>query len=1006
MALKDRNTILLVPFNDEAGTRFYQPDTPGMTYPIKPSEMATDDNLAAPFLDNTYLSWLPASDDSAIFYTGIPAIAGKDFTLEFWIYDASGTATFEYVIFGQNRGVEGDSSQNFMEIFLDGSGNLKLRNNKRIPIEWSPDLETQTLVSIPESTWTHIRIIHKSNVYKIIINGVSADYTFAGVTWTETEWNDPQVWDLTLRTPFLVDHTTRSQIKSFASSTGAVAITGLKVSWGDLYSDGFANYPDPQNLWGTETADNRKRDNRYDISSDFPSDQSIFTASLDFNGAGFDDSSSEANALVETDITFSTDRISLDKSAVFNGTSSLIAIATNTEWDKLYKLTNQWTISCWVNFDTGTGLQTLFSHVGDSGNAFITCKVNRTSNTLNIVYRTNSTSVSLTGAYTFTDSKWYHIALVMHYDKTDTVGRLLCFIDGVLVDSVAVTATQTLTNSSFFILGKDGVGTDYFKGKMDNFRITNTMRYWQDFYVSNYSQNTRRVYNFPVELTTHPVSLHDPNFPQNIPDFTQGLNSVYIAGIQPNLRVREGEFKTLGLKPPLAPTLVEKSAPTDLTGDYDYVITLLDDDGNESGSSLHTSITGLTEDGVEVRINLDPLTSEQGVFTKIRIYRKNITDGETEYFLVEEVKAMPDDVPASNSFTYLDETLDEDVSTIIIAPDRGTGPPPTVNFIEFVPETGSIFYAAPEGEPTKVWFSDVNQAERVGANSFFFVGNDDSDWITGMKVLGGQLVVLKERSTYVVLGAGLNLSVEQRSGQIGCVSHESIISVGDFLFYAGDEGIYGFDGRTAYNISVDIDEIFNDMPDERKPYIKGSYDSENGYLLFAMSRVSTTDNDTILCFNYRDWFKDTERMERWTVWTIPGSDLTEGVMGTGRNPRVYIADTNSDILKVEGTDDAGAAIPFNVTFGERNMMRPGMEQHINDLSFLIRTTQTESLKLGYNYLGTDYLTTISYTTDINKALIGCDRRTHFLPVRFKSDGVTSEVSLYGVLVRGSQIGFR
>ena len=125
------------------------------------------------------------------------------------------------------------------------------------------------------------------------------------------------------------------------------------------------------------------------------------------------------------------------------------------------------------------------------------------------------------------------------------------------------------------------------------------------------------------------------------------------------------------------------------------------------------------------------------------------------------------------------------------------------------------------------------------------INDGDPDGITSiMPSFFGSMYVTKRYSTYRVrpltLDSGVQWVFDKISDNIGCVSHNGVISAGGTMFFPSDEGIHYFESSDKIS-EIDTDLLSRDIQNEwredvnfrRSKYIWGHYDRELQSLLFS-----------------------------------------------------------------------------------------------------------------------------------------------------------------------------
>jgi hypothetical protein len=514
-----------------------------------------------------------------------------------------------------------------------------------------------------------------------------------------------------------------------------------------------------------------------------------------------------------------------------------------------------------------------------------------------------------------------------------------------------------------------------------------------DHYLRTWTGNTERLELFGTAKVPQP-SILGGAFPNNIPDFENARNQCWIAGIKPMRKVNDEEVIDIGMDGPTAVNFTAGSAGAN----YSYVITYLDSQGNESPPSPESSVRTNTTNTISIAALTPP---SQAAFW--RVYRRNVSAGQALFYLVSDDIAL-----ATTTFADSPSSV---VSVSIVAPPFGTIAPYDANYIAY--GKGRMYFGDVEIDstrhPTRVYYSVINQLEQMNSGDWFYVGDEDSEFITGLVFFRGNLVIFKESSTYIALGdpgePGFQI-VDVDKG-IGCVAHQTIKIVDGWLIWLSDEGMYRWNGGgTPELVSENIEPFFEDMPDARKPYASAGVHEELGLYLLSISLTSTTENDTILCYNYRDSFID--GVHRWTRWPVATSSLTEGFVGTGRNQRAFFADTGGKIGLFERGLDLRAGVDFEWQTGRFNPLTPNSTMRIHYITAKIEINGDAPRFLQFGFEPDEYgqiLTTFEDPTTRNLKVHSAARCEH-ISLIMKGLDVRERIRIYGFNIDGSPIGRR
>lgn len=127
--------------------------------------------------------------------------------------------------------------------------------------------------------------------------------------------------------------------------------------------------------------------------------------------------------------------------------------------------------------------------------------------------------------------------------------------------------------------------------------------------------------------------------------------------------------------------------------------------------------------------------------------------------------------------------------------------------------------------------------------------------VRGLKRLGQYAVAYKEQSMYLGVNNGPPTlwGFTLISGEIGAVSHESIVSIETAHFFISRTDIFMFDGARPVPVGDGVREwFFNDLNSDYAFKIRGIHDKNNTQILwYYPSTQSTGSLDSCLILNYR-----------------------------------------------------------------------------------------------------------------------------------------------------------
>lgn len=123
-----------------------------------------------------------------------------------------------------------------------------------------------------------------------------------------------------------------------------------------------------------------------------------------------------------------------------------------------------------------------------------------------------------------------------------------------------------------------------------------------------------------------------------------------------------------------------------------------------------------------------------------------------------------------------------------------------------------LFMAGFSTMPSVVWWSDIGEPEGVDPTFFNEFRTNDGDVVTGLKSYNGALVVTKERSFHLLTGTDpTNFTVTQLSDQYGCISHRSMVTYNNILWFLDPKGICEYNGANIGIVSTKVEPIFASM---------------------------------------------------------------------------------------------------------------------------------------------------------------------------------------------------
>jgi hypothetical protein len=184
-------------------------------------------------------------------------------------------------------------------------------------------------------------------------------------------------------------------------------------------------------------------------------------------------------------------------------------------------------------------------------------------------------------------------------------------------------------------------------------------------------------------------------------------------------------------------------------------------------------------------------------------------------------------------------------------------PPPVCKYVTTVNGITYYGYVVQDGETLKNRVRQSAQDDPDSCPKSNYI--DLLDEVTGISSFNDNPIfftknhVYRINGTYSETGQG-QVSYEDITKTIGCVSHNSIVQTRDGVFWAGNDGFYWTDGFQFKKISDSINERYKTIvgTPARASKIYGTYDTKDNRVYWAVSLDSAhTDNDSYIVLDLR-----------------------------------------------------------------------------------------------------------------------------------------------------------
>jgi hypothetical protein len=243
--------------------------------------------------------------------------------------------------------------------------------------------------------------------------------------------------------------------------------------------------------------------------------------------------------------------------------------------------------------------------------------------------------------------------------------------------------------------------------------------------------------------------------------------------------------------------------------------------------------------------------------------------------------------------------------------------------------------------PARVWFSNLGDPGTwtVGTD-YFDVNTSDGQDITGISYLEDYLVLFKERSIWVMTGgfptewkiSSSNNNLTNVFQGIGCVSHKSIVQVGNDLWFMSRDGIrslrrnqYGETpemGLVSGWIQTTIDGLNQTQLNKASAIL---YDKR---VYFSFPSGSSTYPNLVMVADTTINTGDPTNPHPWVAYTGWAPNCWV-VYAPSVLPQLYFGDASGNGLVYQaetGTNDNSAAIDFDYQSGMIDLRAPDMRK--------------------------------------------------------------------------------
>lgn len=381
-------------------------------------------------------------------------------------------------------------------------------------------------------------------------------------------------------------------------------------------------------------------------------------------------------------------------------------------------------------------------------------------------------------------------------------------------------------------------------------------------------------------------------------------------------------------------------------------------------------------------------------------YIKNKTNGEQYWYQIVSASGYYSSETVSRTTGTIDPTLRQSTRFTDISITN----PPVCNIC--FKHVDRMFYGCVDKRLNRVYYSEINDPERVGSLSYFDVGDQDEP-ITGGTSFGGIAVIFKEHSLYILSGYSPDtFEVRVQDKSIGCIAHQTIKIADNKVLWAAQDGIYSYDGSTIRKLSDRINDYFIDGPIATRPLMSAALDDVNDlYLVTFNKETALTPVDSNESINYEIPFADIlvyhYRSEKdiWTSWAGLFCAINEGIdQITKQNQVFFTAKLDNLIIERGGnfgrfdplrTQDINAKVdgfidsewlgqPVTMDFGQ--VMRPYYLHAYFEPDLI---TEGQDVELGYKRQGIETISNFTLEDDTVRLRKKINTRGKFIQPLFR-----------------------
>lgn len=451
--------------------------------------------------------------------------------------------------------------------------------------------------------------------------------------------------------------------------------------------------------------------------------------------------------------------------------------------------------------------------------------------------------------------------------------------------------------------------------------------------------------------------------------------------------------------------------------------------GLESSASPAATASVITDEGFLTLHGAQNDNQFGNNATHLRLYRLNSTDSETQYFRSRELPIPIDN--ESGIIIVEDRTADGDQSTTLTIPEQliaqsggGTplsdfavnNPPPKAILLAWRQER--MFYVT--ANSTRLWFSASGVPDYVSPFDFVEVGRNDGEVIRAILKYREQLIILKDRSLWVLVGETRGtFQVQRMSNEVGCSSHRAVAEADDgLLYFAGELGIHRWNGQFSEDLHFGIRSTYYGLNQDRLKHMAMAVDPEDQRIILSVTQTARTEQDRWLVINYRrpDIQVEGGIVFDWTLWGIEATCFElDPMVGGASDPyrrKLRFGRTGGVIATFRGDDgtkltDNGTGITW-FWEGPKLGIKTGRNKRFKYLTIeLEKTSVSSDIQVGFKIDEETAATVATFDQSaVTRKLIAVRRRGHYLRPRFSGSASTVQTRILTYALDFDHIGRR